>query len=163
MTVFYIVLISYSFYNIYTIIKEATKSIQRFFSFWNIIRFLKVCLMFAWMVLKGYIFYLIRQTIVFTEDTFIDTRELCYWNDAVNTVSSFIITVTFFYFLKHIDQNIVGPVFEVLYTSRLKVVVFITTYSLAIFGFSIFCNFVYGVYIFGKLKLDYLNVLNIFS
>ena len=152
---FHLILIAYCFGSIYNIIKALRNGFKNFLTYWNILNVIRVATFLLYLTLKIMIVIEAHDKINYTEQEFIDTRNLCFLREIQTKVRMFMITVTLFYFLKHLDLNIIGPVsiFNIISGILFKILVFITIFFSGVIGCSFYCYLMYGVYIIGKVQI----------
>jgi hypothetical protein len=167
-----IVVVAYCFYNIYAIIrdningllkhykqsKKVVKSVYLqltdFFTnnVWNFILCAKICLFFSVIIIRVVLYINLYDTLKYDNSVFMETDNICDLMKIFTVTNTVMICVTFIYFLRYLDENIVNPVFETLYLSRRNISVFLLSYAFTITGYSMLCNFVFGYNISGKVN-----------
>jgi hypothetical protein len=146
-------LIIYSFWGVFDIIKLIKNDYKAFFiEFFNYVRIAKITFYLMNIFVTVSLYYTIMVDIINDDGNFINTTRACELNGLCEIVDNVMICLTMIYFLKFLDSNIIKPFIQTLLLSWKSIIVFLTSYFFSVTGYAIFCNFVYGPDVFGKIS-----------
>jgi hypothetical protein len=145
---FFCLILIYSFYNVYDIIREIRKQkLLYFIQFWNIIKVLKIGFYVCCLALRTSMYFIVYNELKWVpENEYMDTTRICGIYESMRVLEILMICFTMIYFLNYLDKNIVGPIFDTLFKSIKNIVIFISSYIFTITGYGIFCNYIFGIY-----------------
>lgn len=153
-------LICFTLYNLYDIIKETIVNIRfsdftkygvrlgnSFKDIWFYFRILQTSLFFFSIILRIYLYSTL--TMLFkkarTNNNYVDVEGKCELLEFITLIETFIICCTLIYFLRYLERNIIKPVSDTIVESFQQIIIFFLSYIFIILGFSYFCFYVYGV------------------
>lgn len=153
---FYAAIIFYSLYNLVEIIYYVRIYKLRYFKkIWNVIKSIQIILYIVSMTLRLSLYKLTRDTLTsISLEKAIDVNDICQIYDNLLILEILMICSTSIYFLKYLDENIVGPIIDTLNRSGKNIIVFISSYAFAITGFGICFNYIYGSNMYCKIFLN---------
>jgi hypothetical protein len=160
---FFALILIYSLYNVFDIIREIKKrKLKYFLEFWNIIKVFQISFYVCCVTMRISIYFIIFRELKWVpESEYMDTNKICDMYDSMKVLEILMICFTMIYFLNYLDKGIVGPIFDTLTKSIKNIVIFITSYVCTITGYGMFCNYIFGPYITGEwLKKNYFFKIN---
>lgn len=148
-----LIILLYIFISAYGIYKEIRTDFRAYFTeFFNVVRFVKIFIYIINLVFTIIVLYQIVVDVIGSHSDFIDTSTVCNYTETLNLVSTVMICLTLIYFLKFLDESIIGPFINTLLSAKKKIMFFVLLYFFSALGFAAFCNYVFGIGCLSKLK-----------
>ncbi len=141
-----LVVVFYAFNGTWSIIQSLLRDYTAFFmDFWNIVNIVQVSVYALSIFIRVYIYLTIFDLIgIQNSDKFIDTDNVCSLYQNLLVLETLSVCVTLIYFLKYLDKNMINPIISAVQESSENIVVFLVSFLMCIFGYSIFCLYIYG-------------------
>jgi hypothetical protein len=162
---FALLLFFYVVFNSISIYVDIRNTKLKYFSdFWNWIKMVKIILYVIAIVLRLILYFKTNFSLKYPEEDnkFLNTTEICKLNESVMMIEILMICLTLIYFLHYLDNYIVGPIFETVQNSMKNIGIFLFSYLITVTGWSLFCNYIYGIRILGKLNKYKIRIQNLY-